>query len=168
METRNSRNPNTHQEQRSNPLSCLLPISFFVFLAAAGCGAPGEPLPPSPPIPVAVSDLSALQLGDAVLLTFTLPNKSTRGERLTQMPTVEVLRGSPRPDGTPDPRSFRVVDTIPGSLLSGFVQQGKVQFPDPVLPEEIRAHPGETVLYRVRTRVSERKTSADSREVSLS
>jgi hypothetical protein len=138
-----------------------------VFLLAAGCGAPGEPVPPSPPIPVAVADLTARQVGDGVLLTFTSPNKSTLGKRLTEMPTLEVLRGSLRPDGTPDPKSFRVVDTVPGSLLNGYVQQGKVQFLDAIAPEETRTHPGETVLYRVRTRVSPKKASLDSNGASL-
>src|SRR5208282_6939812 len=90
-------------------------VSIFAFLFAAACGAPGEPLPPSPPIPVAVTDLTAHQLGDGVLLTFTPPAKSTLGLRLTETPTLEVLRGSLRPDGTPDGKSFRVADTVPGS-----------------------------------------------------
>jgi hypothetical protein len=114
-----------------------------------------------------VTDLGAHQVGDAVLLTFTLPNKSTLGERLTEIPTLEVLRGSSRSDGTPSPQSFRVVDTVPGSLLSAYILQGKVQFPEPFSPEETRTQPGETVFYRVRTRVSERKSSADSQEVSV-
>lgn len=141
--------------------------SVFVFLLVAGCGAPGEPMPPSPPIPVAVSDLKARQLGDAVLLTFSLPRKSTLGTRLTETPTLEVWRGGKRPDGTPNPRSFHLVDTVPGTILNGYVQDGKVSFPDPVQPEELRARTGETALYRVRTRVSERKASADSNEVAV-
>jgi hypothetical protein len=129
---------------------------------ASGCGVPGEPLPPSPPIPTAVNDLTAKQLGDGVLLSFTLPNRSTLGERLTQTPTMEVFRGSLRPDGTPDAKSFRQVDTVPGALLSGYVKQGTVQFTDAVSPEETRRHPGEVAVYSVRTRVSERRGSADS------
>jgi len=145
-----------------------LSIFYFLFsLFLTSCGVPGEPVPPSPPIPVAVSDLTAVQAGDGVLLTFTLPNKSTRGQRLTQTPTLEVLRGSLRPDGTPDPQSFRITDTVPGAVLNGYVQQGKVQFVSPVSPDEVRAHPGETVICRVRTRVSEKKASADSNDVSV-
>ena len=142
-----------------------LPLSLLVLVA--GCGVPGDPIPPSPPIPVAVTDLAGHQLGDGVLLIFTPPNKSTRGERLPQLPTLEILRGSLRPDGRPDPNSLRVVDTVPGSLLGSYVQDDKIHFLEPVPPEEIRAHPGETLIYRVRTRVSERKASADSNDVSL-
>jgi hypothetical protein len=140
---------------------------IFLALLTAGCGAPGEPVPPSPPIPLAVTDLTARQIGDTVVLTFTLPSKSTLGDRLAEVPTLEVLRGALLPDRTPNPKSFRLVDTVPGSVLSNYVLQGKVEFPEPILPEQIRALPGETVLYRVRTRVSERKVSADSNEISV-
>ncbi|MFI5097029.1 MAG: fibronectin type III domain-containing protein [Candidatus Acidiferrales bacterium] len=150
--------------QRSPYFLILLLVVLFV---ASGCGAPGEPLPPSPPIPTAISDLTAQQAGDAVLLTFTMPKKSVRGESLKEVPTLEVLRGSLKADGTTDAKSFRVVDTVPGSLLGNYVQQGKVEFHDPISADEIKGHAGEAVVYRVRTRVSDKKTSADSKEVSL-
>jgi hypothetical protein len=142
------------------PLLCLFLLSFV----AIGCGAPGEPTPPSPPIPVAVTDLKARQLGDAVLLTFTVPTKNTLGLRLTEMPTLEIWRGGLRPDGTPDAHSFRLVDTVPATILSNYVDEGKVSFPDPVQPDELRARAGATSVYRVRTRISERKASADSNQ----
>lgn len=168
MELRNSCRARQRAGRWSDFWTADFRVSIFLLIFTAGCGAPGEPLPPSPPIPVAITDLTAHQLGDGVLLTFTLPSKSTLGQRLTDTPTVEVLRGSLRADGTPDAKSFRLADTVPGSLLSGYVQQGKVQFLDPVLPEETRAHPGQVVIYRVRTRVSEKKASPDSNGVSVS
>jgi hypothetical protein len=142
------------------PVACLLFLSFL----AAACGAPGEPTPPSPPIPVAVTDLKARQLGDAVLLTFTLPTKNTLGLRLTETPTLEIWRGGLRPDGTPDPRSFHLATTVPAAILASYIDEGKVAYPDPVQPDELRARAGATSVYRVRTRISERKASADSNE----
>jgi hypothetical protein len=167
METRNSRKPNTHPSRRLNLLDLDFRISIFVFLLAAGCGAPGEPSPPVPPIPVAITDLAAHQAGDGVQLIFTLPGRSVAGQRLTELPAVEILRGAAKPDGSPDARSFRVVDSIPGALIGNYVNQGHVQFVDPVLVEETRAHPGESLVYRVRTRLSLKRASADSNSVSL-
>jgi hypothetical protein len=151
------------------PLSSFA-ISLFLFwcsLFASGCGAPGEPLPPSPPIPMAVTDLTARQAGDAVLLSFTMPGKTTLGDKLKEVPALEILRGTLKPDGTPDAKSFRVVDTVPGSLVNGYVQKGKVEFLDPISPEEIRAHPGELVVYEVRSYISAKKVSANSGDASL-
>jgi hypothetical protein len=153
----------------SAPADPLVLFFFFCTLSflLAACGAPGEPTPPSPPIPIAVTDLAGQQIGDAVLLTFTLPVKSTLGLRLNQVPTLEIWRGQRRPDGTTDPRSFRLVDTVPAAILQTYLQDGKVSFPDPLQPDELRANTGETALYRVRTRISERKSSADSNEIHI-
>jgi len=96
-----------------------------------------------------------------------MPNKSTLGEKLKEVPTLEVLRGSLKPDGTLDEKSFRVVDTVPGSLINTYIQKGKVEFPDAISPQELKTHAGETVLYRVRTYVSPRKISPNSPSVSL-
>jgi len=146
----------------------LLPLfSILLCWLAGGCGAPGEPTPPSPPIPVAITDLTAKQVGDAVLLEFTLPRKSTLGLRLTESPTLEIWRGALRPDGSPNPRSFHLVDTVPGPVLSGYVRDGHASFADPLQPDELRERAGNIAIYRLRTRVSERKDSANSNEVSV-
>ena len=100
-------------------------------------------------------------------LSFTMPNKSTLGEKLKEVPTLEVLRGSFKPDGTADAKSFRVVDTVPGSLVNEYVQKGKVEFQDPISAEELKTHAGEAVIYRVRTYVSPKKISANSQDLSL-
>jgi len=140
---------------------------FSIFFLTAGCGAPGEPQPPIPPVPQAIPDLAAKQAGDGVLLTFTMPGKSTRGERLQQVPAFEVLRGALRADGTPDPKSFRVVDTVPGALVARYSQRGQVQFVDPVSPSDPQLRSGQPFVYRVRTRLSSKRSSPDSKDVSL-
>jgi hypothetical protein len=147
--------------QRVSLLHFLIPIFFL----AAGCGAPGEPTPPSPPVPAAVADLTARQAGDGVELVFTLPSKSVSGDKLSATPAVEILRGILKPDGKPDPKSFRVVYTIPAALIGNYLAAGHIHFADPIAPEETKAHPGGTVAYLVRTRVSRKRASADSNVV---
>jgi hypothetical protein len=166
-----TRRPGATGAPRLSQPPCWLFIfsAWVVWLcfAVAGCGAPGEPTPPSPQIPEAITDLSAHQAGDAVQLSFSAPSKSTRGERLKEPPTMEVLRGGLKPDGMVDPKSFRVVDTIPGSLLASYLQKNKVVFEDAIAPDLIRADPGKSVVYEVRARVSDKKTSASSNDVTM-
>ena len=134
-------------------------------LLASGCGAPGEPTPPSPPIPVAVTDLAAHQAGDGVELLFTPPSKTVLGDRLASPPAVEILRAGARPDGFVDAKSFRVVFTIPGSLVEKYVSEGQVKFTVPVEPADGRDRAGAPFFFAVRTRASRKRASADSNSV---
>lgn len=143
------------------------PLVVFFACALSGCGAPGEPQPPSPPIPAAITDLSAHQQGNGVQLVFTVPGRTTNGDRLAEVPATEIFRGSLKADGRPDNKSFRLVYTIPGAMADTYAAQGKLHFIDPVSPEELRAHPGLQLAYRVRTRASKKKDSADSNTVTV-
>jgi hypothetical protein len=135
---------------------------FSIFLFVAGCGAPGEPVAPSPPVAVAVADLTAQQKGDGVEVVFTLPAKTISGDRLAATPAIEIARGSVKADGTAESRSFRVVYTIPGALAGNYVVGGHVHFTDPIAPAETKAHPGGSVAYTIRTRVSAKRASGNS------
>ena len=147
--------------------SFVFRVTSLAFLLVAGCGAPGEPTPPAPPIPAAIADLSARQAGDGVQLIFTLPSRTITGDRLASPPAVEIVRGTPKPDGSPDAKSLRVVYTIPGSLVANYIAEGHVKFVDPVAPAETRAHPGGTLVYVIRTRASQKRASGDSNAVSV-
>jgi fibronectin type 3 domain-containing protein len=151
--------------KRPAPFFPVFHFLISVFLAA--CGAPGDPTPPSPVVPVAIADLTARQDGDGVQLSFTLPSSSVAGNKLTAPPAVEILRGAVKPNGLPDLQSFRVVYTIPGALVDSYRSDGRVRFTDPIAPEETRAHPGGTITYTVRTRASQKRASADSNAVSV-
>jgi hypothetical protein len=145
-----------------------LPLSIFVFGAyLSGCGAPGEPTPPSPPIPNAISDLSGHQQGNGVELVFTLPGRTTRGDRLAERPATEIFRGTLKPDGKPNDKSFRLVYTVPGELAERYLAQGKMEFKDPVAAEEVRSKPGMILAYRVRTRAAKAKDSANSNTITV-
>jgi hypothetical protein len=167
MEILDSRKLVSHRVECSGNKIVALLVLTLAFLAAAGCGAPGEPVPPSPPVPVAITDLTAHQAGDGVQLIFTLPSKTVAGDRLAAPPAAEFLRGTVKPDGSPDKKSFRVVYTIPGAMVGDYVSNGQVKFIDPIAPAETRAHPGGVLVYVVRTRASKKRASADSNAVSV-
>src|SRR5712692_519671 len=154
-------------EKRPPQFFSIFHFLFSIFLFSAGCGAPGDPVPRSPPVPAAIKDLAADQAGDGVQLSFTLPSSSISGEQLPAPPAVEILRGTVKPDGSADAKSFRVVYTIPGALVENYRADGRVRFTDPIAPEETKSHPGVAVAYAVRTRASQKRASADSNVVLL-
>src|SRR3982074_2585099 len=137
MRNRISRKPEALRIRPRRMSNVEILVSLFVFSLAAGCGAPGEPTPPSPPIPVAIADLTAQQAGDAVQLTFTLPIKTVSGERLTNPPAIEILRGTLKPDGSPDAKSFRAIETIPGALIGEYRAADKVQVNDRLSSDDL-------------------------------
>ena len=159
MDNRKSREPAEGSFRRRR-----ISIGGFLLLLAliCGCGAPGEPTPPAPEIPRAITDLDAHQAGDAVALSFTVPTKTIRGEPLSEAPAVEILRGALRPDGVPDTKSFRVAQTVPGALVENYRADDRVQIVDTIPADELRNYSGRVVAYRVRTRASRRRASADS------
>jgi hypothetical protein len=156
-----------HFKKRAAPSFSIFHFLFSIFLCSAGCGAPGEPTPPSPPIPAAIADLSARQAGDGVELSFTLPARSISGEKLSSPPAVEILRGAAKPGGSADAKSFRVAYTVPGALVDDYRADSRMRFIDPISPEEIKARPGGAVAYIVRTRASQKRTSADSNAITV-
>jgi hypothetical protein len=166
MENRNSRRSSAQRCNR--PGFWRFTFAFSICVLLAGCGAPGEPTAPSPPVPTAIGDLSAQQAGDGVQLTFTMPVKTIRGERLTEPPSVEILRGALKPDGSADTKSFHVVYTIPGALVNTYrAEEQHVRFVDPIAPAETRANPGANLVYRIRTRASKKRASPDSNSVTV-
>ena len=167
MGIRNLRNAVSRDKEHGRFASFAFRVTALAFLFVAGCAAPGEPTPPAPPIPVAITDLVARQAGDGVQLIFTLPSRTISGDRLASPPAVEIVRGTPKPDGSPDAKSMRVVYTIPGLLVGNYVVEGHVKFIDPVAPAETRAHPGGALIYVIRTRASQKRASGDSNAVSV-
>jgi hypothetical protein len=149
---------------------CLARCSLAAFLGLAACGTPGDPTPPRVPVPEAITNLAAQQQGDKVVLNFSLPAKSTDGESLTDLPELEILRRSD-PSSPPAP-----LYTVPAALVETYLRDGRVYFEDPIPPAVMRAAeeavnrtPAQfpRLDYIVRTRLSRRRSSADSNLASV-
>jgi hypothetical protein len=141
------------------------PASFLILiLCLSGCAAPGEPVPPRPIVPEAVTDLAARQLGDAVVLTFTLPKNSIERHPLAEKPAIEIFRALEGPGRETSPQNAprALVYTVPPALVDTYFVAGQVQFADPLKPQAMAAYAGGQAVYTVRTRASKKKDSEDS------
>jgi hypothetical protein len=57
-----------------------------------GCGVQGTPHPPRLEVPARITNFAAEQVGQSVEVTFTLPQLTTDGHRLTHPLEIEILR----------------------------------------------------------------------------
>ena len=174
MEIRNSLTTASCEgtEHPSDGSSFDFRISIVVFLAVlvlASCGSPGEPQPPRPRIPTAITDLAVRQEGDGALLTFTPPRATLDGEKLDTYPDIEILRGFlPAAAKLPPPESaLRIIYTVPSAVIDTYLVQDRVEFADPLKPTDIAEHSGQRLVYLVRSRVSKRQPSPDSNFASM-
>lgn len=161
----------------SSTVSSALACTAVALLAlCGGCAAPADPTPRHPIVPQAVGDLSVRQLGDAAVLTFTLPSNSTSQDPLLSPQTVEVYRSgldAAAPAANPKTRrssqdaGARLVDTIPGAVTKTGEKAGRIEFADPLAPAEIASSPGVELRYFVRTYISPKRPSADSNVVTV-
>lgn len=67
-------------------------------LGLAGCGYPGDPLPPALNIPERIQDVRALQRGNRLIVALTAPAMTTDKLVLRQIPALELFAG-PAPEG---------------------------------------------------------------------
>ena len=117
----------------------MLPALVATFLGG-GCASPGEPTPRRVIVPQAVQDLQARQQGDEVVLSFTLPGQSTRGEPLAAPPAIEIYRGDVAAGGQPVARiSTRLVYTIPSEMADSYLSRVEGQSVLVVWPGEAGA-----------------------------
>ena len=73
-------------------------------LAAVSCGKKGDPEPPLPKGPNAISNLSVEQEGDDAVLTFGFPDRLQTGAPLTDLSEIEVYRVVNAPSSLTSPR----------------------------------------------------------------
>ena len=110
----------------------LLPLAVSAILAcAAGCASRGNPQPPSLHLPALATELRAQRVSNQVLLTWTIPNKTTDGLLLHDPVTVILcrdlspLRSANPPACTPvrrlsaTPGETHVADILPPALITG-------------------------------------------------
>jgi hypothetical protein len=150
-----------------SPLFRFLSSIFLAPLFLTNCAAPGEPYERKPPTPVAITDLTAAQEGNDVVLTFTLPQESVERRPLKQVPEIEIYRDFGKPAETGQvspvvPATPTLLVTIPVAMEDHYTEQNRIHYSDSLRTEDFAQHPNSVAIYTVRTQISEKKPSANS------
>ena len=146
------------------------PVAFACCLLgcalSAGCASPGEPTARHPVVPTTVSDLAVQQSGDSLILRFTLPARSADRQPLTEHPAVEIYRAQLPGGAAPDKKAqWRLAYTIPSEQIDRYLKDDRVEFHDPLAPDDFAGAAGSAFAYKVRTRETRARASADSNVV---
>jgi hypothetical protein len=155
---------------RANRAASAVPAAFYYVVSIlslgvlASCGAPGEPSVRRAPVPEAVTDLAVEQVGDDLILTFTLPQHSAFHAPLSKTPELDIyLDFAPAtPSSAPPPPPRDLLTAIPPQLVDRYLRGAQVRFVDTFKPEELAQHASQQAVFAVRSRVSGRKLSDDS------
>lgn len=176
MATRHSGNPRRSSRSaiaRAWPVCLIVPIVLLVpAIFIAGCASPGAPTARKPVIPEAVSNLSAAQQGNHVLLTFAIPEYSAGGHQLEHPPTVEIFRDfEPAPSSgelrPASPKHPTLLVTIPSELVPRYSVNERFRYSESLQASDFTNHPDSIVVYSVRTHVADKKISAVSNLAAL-
>jgi hypothetical protein len=145
-----------------------LALAFCLLACAlvAGCAAPGDPLARHPVVPVAVTDLTARQYGNAFALAFTLPTRSRDREALAEHPAIEIYRATLPPGAAPDKKTaWRLAYAIPSEQVDPYLKGEHIEFRDPLTADDFARAAGSSVAYKVRTSAAKARASEDSNVV---
>ncbi len=122
--------------------------------AAAACGKKGPARPPAPRGPLPPGGVEARQIGDRVLVRFTVPQP--RGERPSQRPARAELIRVDNPPGLAvpaDPEAFRLRGKVVALEQGEALEPGsRAQLEDPTVAQLPGGGAGWTVRYAVRVR----------------
>ena len=155
---------------RSWPISSphfVFPI-FILASFLSGCASPGEPTERKAPVPAAVADLAAVQSGNDVILTFTVPKETAEHRPLKQIPTIEIYRDFESAAGagalaSPQaPANPSLLVTIPPGMADHYAAKNQIRYPDTLTAEDFTQHPDDVAAYIVRTRTSAKRESENS------
>jgi hypothetical protein len=149
-------------------------LTVLLGISVLGCGSPGVPIARHPIIPTRVTNLSARQVDDTVLLDFTMPSTSTDQQPLAETPSVAIYRRRAAQNAPAASKRVpknanmgQLVDSIPANALPQYQKNGSIEFPDKLDPSELSYATGDDLVYTVRTSLSAAKESADSNPAAL-
>jgi hypothetical protein len=130
----------------------------LVLTVLVACGKQGPPAPPLRAVPAATKDLSAVQQGPRLLLSFSYPQVTPAGTALEGISAVEIWEVSrPALDGKAGPldaRGFnaaaKLAQKIEGADLTAAIEGSRVNVQLP-LPEIAAGSPPQALYFAART-----------------
>lgn len=155
---------------RANRNGAAVPAAFYFVVSVlslgmlASCGAPGEPSVRRAPVPEAVKDLAVEQVGNDLILTFTLPRYTAFHAPLSKIPELDIYLDFARAtsSGAQPAPPRDLLTAIPPQLVDRYLRGAQVRFVDTFNPEELARHAGQQAVFAVRSRVSGLRFSNDS------
>ena len=156
----------TASQRRLTSAHSLL-AAFLLASTLPGCASPGAPVTRESQKPQPVTDLSAAQVGNSIVLSFTVPKQTVRGSVITETPAVQIYRAFENVAANSGMvKKPRLIVTVPSQMVPRYEQDGRVIFPDMLTPDDLAAHNGAEAVYEVRTRVG-RSNSAPSNPIRI-
>jgi hypothetical protein len=137
----------------------------------ANCASPGEPVERKAPVPASITDLTADQSGNDVVLTCTVPKETVDHSPLAEAPAVEIYRAIhpiASPSSTTDAAQLALLVTIPSALVANYTHENRFQYVDSLTAGDFLPNQQQSVAsYVIRTRASPKKDSGESNRVEL-
>lgn len=117
-------------------------VVLALLAAALGCGKQAPPLPPLRNVPAPVKDLTVVQQGPQLLLSFTYPTVTPAGTALGGISAVEIWSvGRPAPDAKANPLDVKEfgpvakpVQKIAGADLTSATSGSRIDISLPLPP----------------------------------
>jgi hypothetical protein len=156
QEPADARLPGTH---------CAWTFVFSAMLLICGCAAPGVPVTRQPKVPKAITDLSARQSGDSIVLSFTLPKQTVQGRAISRPPAIEIYRtflntqAAGEAKGSTQPQ---LITTVLPQMVDQYRQGDRISFPDVLSAADLTAHVDGNAQYDVRTRLGKHDSAASN------
>ena len=145
-----------------------MPLALAVPLVFTACASIGPPLPPSLDLPKAPSDLRGIRKGDQVILTWTIPARTTDRQTIRNLGPTEICRGllsELTACGTPVGRAAPVQNATPNK--NNAKQKTSESYTDTLPAEALSDVPSATITYAVEVLNHENRGAGLSNQIHL-